>query len=301
MSGYLIYSISSFIFKKLLNKSIQSKKNIFSETFLNKERLIIETRKWKKKIMKRMVIIMKKKTLVKWITGFAAVAVVLTGAAGLTKSTVMAKESSIGTVKVQTVKTYAESSKTKEANIVVPEIKTEKKVAGADKINKEIKSYTNGIIKDFKKDFKKKGYRSIDVSYKVMTNNKEMLTLRLKTVETMASSSTSYKFYHLDKKTGKTMNLKSLFKQNADYVNVISNNIKKQMRNEMKKGKVYFLDSKDKAMKQYDFKSIKKNQNFYVDKKGNVVICFDKYEVAPGSEGCPQFTINKTVLEKILK
>ncbi|MSS62848.1 DUF3298 domain-containing protein [Lachnospiraceae bacterium WCA-693-APC-MOT-I] len=250
-----------------------------------------------------MVIIMRKSTLIKWVTGFAAAAVVLASATGLTQSTVLAKESSqgIGAIKVEAEKTYEKTTKTKEAKIVVPKIKTEKKSVGAEQINKEMKAYTDGLIKDFKKNLKNEGHESVTVSYKVLTNNKEMFTLRLETIQTMASSSVTYKFYHLDKKTGKVMNLKSLFKKNADYINVISKEIKKQMREQMKDGKVYFLDTKDKEMQKYDFKTIKKNQNFYIDKKGNLVICFDKYEVAPGSEGCPQFTIAKTTLAKVLK
>lgn len=245
---------------------------------------------------------MRKNKLMKWVTGFAMAGVLLAGMAGLTQSTAMAKEdNSVGAVKVETVKTYKEKTKTKDAKIEVPQIKTEKKSTGAEKINKEIKNYTDKVIKEFKKDLKKEGYKSVNVSYKVMTNNKDMFTLRLETTEVMASSAVSYQFYHLDKKADKVITLKDMFKKNADYVKVISNDIKKQMREEMKNGKTYFLDSKEDGIKNLNFKSIKKNQNFYVDGKGNLVICFDKYEVAPGSEGCPTFTIAKAKLANILK
>lgn len=249
---------------------------------------------------------MKKKSLIKWVAGFAAVAVVLTGVAGLNQSTAMAKEGNnvTGKIQVETAKTYKVNKKNMEANVKVPQIITEKKAtSGVTKLNKDIRTYTNGLIKEFKKNLKEDGYRSLTVSYKIMTDNDKMFTLRLTTTDALGSSNTTYKFYHLDKQSGKTMQLKDLFKKNANYVTVLSNEIKKQMREQMKdekSNKTYFLDSKDKDLKGLDFKAIKKNQNFYINKKGNLVISFDKYEVAPGYMGTPQFTISQKTLADIL-
>lgn len=41
--------------------------------------------------------------------------------------------------------------------------------------------------------------------------------------------------------------------------------------------------------------------NFYRNKDGNLVIVFDKYEVAPGSMGTPEFVIKKEDISNILK
>lgn len=249
---------------------------------------------------------MRKKSLMKWAAGLAAAALVLTGAAR-TEVIVSAREAAsvTGGITVETAKTYKVNKKNMVANVRVPQLKTEKKAtSGVTKINRDIKTYTNGLISEFKENLKEDGYRNLTVSYKVMTDNEQMFTLRLATTDALGSSNTTYQFYHLDKQTGKTMQLKDLFKKNADYVTVISKQIKKQMREQMKDkqaNKTYFLDSKDKELKEFDFKSIKKNQNFYVNKKGNLVISFDKYEVAPGYMGCPQFTISQKVLTDILK
>ena len=35
--------------------------------------------------------------------------------------------------------------------------------------------------------------------------------------------------------------------------------------------------------------------------KANIVIVYNKYEVAPGSMGCPEFVIDKKIYEKYLK
>ena len=43
------------------------------------------------------------------------------------------------------------------------------------------------------------------------------------------------------------------------------------------------------------------DHNFYWTDDGDLVIIFDKYEVGPGSMGTPEFTIEKEVIDKILK
>ena len=85
---------------------------------------------------------------------------------------------------------------------------------------------------------------------------------------------------------------------NKDYVKVISENIKEQMRERMKKNSedVYWLDDDEID----DFKDISKDQNFYINKNNDLVICFDKYEVAPGSSGLVEFTIPKKIVKELM-
>jgi hypothetical protein len=45
------------------------------------------------------------------------------------------------------------------------------------------------------------------------------------------------------------------------------------------------------------FQGINKNTAFYVDTDGKVVIVFDKYSIAPGSSGTPEFKINARILK----
>lgn len=48
------------------------------------------------------------------------------------------------------------------------------------------------------------------------------------------------------------------------------------------------------------FKEIEKDQNFYIDENNKLVIIFDEYEVAPGSMGMPQFTVESEILQTLL-
>ena len=49
------------------------------------------------------------------------------------------------------------------------------------------------------------------------------------------------------------------------------------------------------------FKGIKKDQNFYINEDGNLVICFDKYDVAAGAQGSPEFVIPNEIIKDIVK
>lgn len=51
----------------------------------------------------------------------------------------------------------------------------------------------------------------------------------------------------------------------------------------------------------FAFKQIKPDQNFYINDKGELVICFDKYEVAAGAQGSPEFVIPNDIIKDILK
>ena len=41
------------------------------------------------------------------------------------------------------------------------------------------------------------------------------------------------------------------------------------------------------------FQSVDENTKFYINKDGNPVVCFEKYEVAPGYMGFQEFEIDK--------
>ena len=94
----------------------------------------------------------------------------------------------------------------------------------------------------------------------------------------------------VDKKSGKQITLKNLFKKGSGYIDRISDNIKEQMRAQMKENAdvTYFVDDENNK---FNFKSISNKTNFYVNEKGKLTLVFDKYEVAPGYMGMVEFSI----------
>ena len=48
-----------------------------------------------------------------------------------------------------------------------------------------------------------------------------------------------------------------------------------------------------------NFERISEDQNFYLNSDNQLVICFDKYEVAAGAQGSPEFVIPTDVIADI--
>ena len=120
------------------------------------------------------------------------------------------------------------------------------------------------------------------VTHKVIYNTDQLFTLKLELHKTQADSYTKNVYYTINKSTGKSIPLSAYFK-NSDYKDVISKEITRQMKEEMKKdtNKVYWCQKNDNPR----FKGISKNQSYYINKQGELVICFDQFEVAPGYMG----------------
>ena len=70
-------------------------------------------------------------------------------------------------------------------------------------------------------------------TYQVVTDNEKYLSLRINTTVIMASGAEYVKIFTIDKATGQVVTLKDLFRNKADYVKALSDNIKEQMREQM--------------------------------------------------------------------
>lgn len=97
--------------------------------------------------------------------------------------------------------------------------------------------------------------------------------------------------YHIDLYTGKFYSLKDLFKPNSNYVEKLTDIVKKQMKKSQSEGTgTYFLD---------DFKSIREDQNFVLF-KDYIQLYFYPYEVASYAEGFTKFSIPYEEISDIL-
>ncbi len=180
-----------------------------------------------------------------------------------------------------------------EANIVAPVIKGLSDKEIENKINDEIEKMTNELIAGFEKDsadlskVDADAHLGMESNYVVKTDNDEVLSIDIYVVNTVGSSSTIHKFYNIDKVTGKEINLKDMFKDDDNYLENISKYVEEEMekQNAESEYELYITTYDD------IYKLISEKQSFYINENGNVVIVFDKYEVGPGSTGCPEFEI----------
>lgn len=215
-------------------------------------------------------------------------------------------------VKVVHFTTYFDKQENKqmEANVKVPEVE----VVGKDgkvltkeskELNAEVSGYLNDIIKQYQSDVAavddgSKGHEAVTSDYRIVTDNDKLFSLRVDTEIAMGGSDSFTKIYNIDKETGKLITLKNLFADGSDYKTRISDNIKKQMREQMKKDDnlTYFLDDGEK---EWDFEQIADDANFYINDKGQLTFVFDKYKVAPGYMGIVEFSVPTDALSDIVK
>jgi hypothetical protein len=99
--------------------------------------------------------------------------------------------------------------------------------------------------------------------------------------------------YNIDLKEQKNIYLSDLFREGSDFKNIVNNEITNQIKVQSEKGEQFFKDD-------MGFKSISDAQNFYI-KDDNLVILFQKYEIAPGVKGIPEFVIPMKNLNYIMK
>lgn len=236
-------------------------------------------------------------TLRRWMIGVAAALAVFVAVPNLSAPAAQAMEKVpvLGAVvKVITFRHYTFEGKNTHADVSVPEVQDSGKAASS--VNKDVKEYTDRLVKQFKKDVAAGGeHESLDISYQVLADTDDWFTLRVDGLKVQASGYEFSKIYNIDKTTDKTVTLGGLFQSNSNWKKALNAELVRQMKEQMAdsaSGKTYFLE---------DFHGVKEDQNYYFDKNGNLVIAFDEYDIAPGSMGPVEFTVAKTVYQSFLK
>ena len=204
-------------------------------------------------------------------------------------------------VRVVTIRNYFYSDQNHEMDIEVPKVELEQNEA-ADYINKEVEELTSSLVERFKSDLEEigdNGHSSVYMNYEILTNTDDWFTLKIKVNEAAGSGNTYYKYYHVDKKKDTIVELKDLFLI-EDFSTVLEEEMKRQARLIMSQdsNKVFWIDNVGFGE---DFLTLDGNHNFYWNELDELVIVFDKYEIAPGSMGTPEFAISKEVIADILK
>lgn len=229
-------------------------------------------------------------------TGVTAAALVLTFGIAVNASPVVAQAMDgipvIGSIaRVVTIRNYNESTDNGMiADISVPQID------GNVAANAEMDAYAKELIARYEKEVvaqlgQEEGHYALESSYEVVSDNDKYVSIRINTVETMASGAEFVKIFTVDKATGQTVSLKD-YLNSPEKLEAVSQNIKDQMAAQMAEdeGKVYFTEGEVGG-----FTGLTGDENFYLNEAGELVIVFGEYEVAPGYMGTVSFTIPKDV------
>ncbi len=247
--------------------------------------------------------------------GVAAAMVMITVMAnsGAAIAHAMAKIPVIGAIaEVVTFREYesTDNNNNMGADIKIPEVSVKNEDGTVNeettqKINKSIQEYTDEIIAQYEADVKAagegEGHMNVELDYSVITDSDRLFSIRFDQLLVMASGTQMVKIYHIDKQTGEMIGLDGLFKDGADYITVLSENIKEQMKERMAADEslVYWVDNED--MSEWNFESIKEDNTFYVNENGKLTIVFDEYEVAPGYMGSVEFEIPTEIIQDLVQ
>lgn len=212
-----------------------------------------------------------------------------------------------------TFRNYRHEGERQSADISVPEVVIGD-ISGADEnvrenleksteqINREIESITDQIISEFKNDLEaQNGYQDVVVTHEILAADEDYFTLKLICYQAAGSGAEQDYFYTIDLNTGKRITLGDLFYEGQDYISVISENIKEQMRKQMAEDQtvVYWLDNTE--IPEWNFEQITETTSFYLNQSGELVICFNEGDVAPMSMGCVEFEIPEKVISGMRK
>lgn len=204
-------------------------------------------------------------------------------------------------VRVVTIRNYFYADEYHELDVYVPQVDIENSEA-FDLINKDIDELTDALVQQFYSDLAAigdDGHGSVYADYQTVTDTERWFTLKIRVTEASGSSNTYFKYYHVNKQTGSIVRLGDLATDNRFYER-IEQEIQKQMRTEMEQNSDLIYWTEDSVIGK-DLRSVSPDHNFYWNKDGDLVIPFDKYEIAPGYMGTPEFTISKELLKDVMK
>lgn len=240
----------------------------------------------------------------KGVTSVAAAIMVL--AVGVNTSESFAKEMIdipvIGTIaNVLTFRSYEEKKENFDITVEIPSIEliSEDLKELEKETNKDIYTFCEQYVEQAKKRMyeykqafletggteKEWNERSIMIKvwYEVKSQTDQYLSLMITGAESWASAYSEIKYYNFDKKAGKWITLRDVL--GDDYMQIAEQSIQKQIeQRENETGMQYWYE---------DSEGINENTKFYMNKAGNPVIVFEKYEIAPGAAGQQEFQIER--------
>lgn len=170
-----------------------------------------------------------------------------------------------------------------------------------EEINAEIQTITEPFIEEFKTNLdNEEGYQDLIVESEVINSTSEYFTLKLICYTASASGAEWNYYYTIDLNTGERILLEDIFAEGADYVTLISENIKVQMEEQMAADENvhYWLHEE---MEEFNFTKIAEDQSFYLNENSEVVISFNEGDVAPMYMGVVEFVIPQEVIGDIRK
>lgn len=210
--------------------------------------------------------------------------------------------------KVVTFREYQFEDKELEVNIKIPGIQDTGNTELERKINAEIEEKVEAVLNQAKKQSKEyneqlqkmegmeEEVRQFDVvvDYEKKYSDEKILSFVVYKLVNGPSADPKNYYYNMDLETGMELKLKDVLKEN--WRETANKCIREQIQQRMAEdeSQVFFgTNQEDLDLGIKGFQTVSEDQTFYINEKGNVVVTFDKYEIAPGYMGMPEFEIEQ--------
>lgn len=202
-------------------------------------------------------------------------------------------------------KDIQETDELVEINVQIPQIQGLKDLSFQEQLNKEISNNILGEIEEIKAQAReaaelaeKEGWEhrthTLQIDF-ALKENGPILSFLVNSYSYTggANGITRIDTYNINTITNQQLRLQDLFKPEADYQTIINEIILNQIGEQEKdQDKMYFTG-------EMGFETIGEEQDFYIE-DDHLVILFQKYEIAPGAMGTPEFKIPMASLGDIL-
>lgn len=213
--------------------------------------------------------------------------------------------------KVLTIRSYEKAEGNTITTVEIPEIQLESEVLdqahAITDVNKKIQALVEEFtleketeVEDYKDIFLENGgtlkeweERSIEINvdYEVKYQTESLLSLLVDGWISWFNFDEERHFYNIDLKTGKELTLIDFFGEDA--YNYASDCVLQQMETLIQSDPDTYsfwgvMEDEDMG---HEFIGVTEETLFYINENGNIVVTYDKYEVAPGSMGIQEFEI----------
>lgn len=199
------------------------------------------------------------------------------------------------------VREFKESTLFNRLDIQMPQLQNTGNTDLEKRINNEIAKKMQEIVKDTKEESKDweeiiqqqnvptEDIHPIEVivDYQIYYQSETTLSFMITTTTYRANVMQEFYMYNLDIQQGKDITLQDFL--GPTYKETINQEIQKQIAQHIEEDEqnFYFDGSNGIA----GFTTINDDQKFYINADGNIVILFEKYEIAPGYMGAQEFII----------
>lgn len=199
--------------------------------------------------------------------------------------------------KIFTFKEYHYKDEIKYIDIKIPKFSYEGKTDLEKRVNQEISKVIYEEVKNAENDAKDY-YEAfvgtggdpkdfipigINIDYEIKSITGKQVSFIISKSETFSSAYFMEYFYNIDMESGKYVTLKSLLGNN--YKEIVTRSIKNTIT-------TWNQEKKDLLFKDVNIEDlIDENTNFYINEQNQIVVVFEKYEMAVGAAGRLEFAI----------